>query len=190
MAQWERVKWSEARQILDILKVPPAQRIQPDEVEPIAYFQALRAAGRRVEAIQFLGQALPRLESVAWAARAVRGLRGEAASDTAEAKALKATLLWLQDTSEARRRTAFDAAADCEATSAERLAALAAFFSGGSIAPADCTPLPAPREAAGRFAAGAVLVVAAGSGDIAAAHEACLEAGHALANHGLEGAEA
>ena len=68
--------------------------------------------------------------------------------------------------------------------------ALAAFFSGGSIAPADCTPLPAPREAAGRFAAGAVLVAAAGSGDIAAAHEACLEAGHALASHGLEGPDA
>ncbi len=189
MADWARVKWSEAGQILEILKVPQDARLS-DAVAPADYFQALRQAKQRAEAVHFLGQALPRLESVAWAARAVRDLRGDEPSAPAEARALRATLLWVQNASEPRRRQTFDAAEACDPTSAERLAALAAFFSGGSIAPADSPqPLPAPRDAAGRFASGAVLVAAAGRPDQAAALDACLDAGAAMAQWGLEGAD-
>lgn len=189
MADWDRVKWSEAGQILDILGTAPDARVAPDASTPSAYFQVLRTAEKRVEAVQFLGQALPRLESVAWAARAVRDLRGEDQAPAAEAKALRAVLLWVQDTTETRRRATFDAAEACDPVSAERLAALAAFFSGGSIAPPDCPPLPAPRDAAGKFASGAVLVATAGARDMTAALDACLDAGEALAHQGLEGAQ-
>jgi len=187
MADWERVKWSEARQVLDVLGAPPTERGEGEDGPPQQYFLALRQAGKRAEAAKFLGQALPRLEAVAWAARAVRDLRGDGVAPAAESKALRATLLWLQDTTEARRRATYDAAEQCDTASAERLAALAAFFSGGSIAPANCPALPAPRDSAGKFASGAVLVAAAAAKDLSAALDACLDAGDALARHGLEG---
>lgn len=146
---------------------------------PRAYFDALRAAGRDSDAVEFLSQALPRWEAVAWAARSVRDLSSP--GDEADARALKAALLWIQDPTEERRRAAQVAAEDAEPDSPARLAALAAFYSGGSIAPADAEILPAPRDAAGRFAAGAILTVAARSDDMDAALAASLGAGSAIA---------
>ena len=183
--EWTRVKWSEARQILSILDVPTEAPAADPAGSPKAYFDALRAAGQLPDAVSFLAQALPRLEAVTWAARSVRDVGDARQRKPAEAAALKAALLWVQDPSESRRRAAFDAAAAADASSAEALAALAAFFSGGSIAPGEYEPIPAPRDAAGRFAAGAVLIAAVNSGDMNAALNRCLDAGEALAAEGL-----
>jgi len=186
-AEWTRVKWSEARQITRLLAWEASPGDPDGSAPPRRYFEALRAAGRGVEAADFLGQALPRWETVAWAARAVRDLTDPADAKPANAAALKSALLWVQDPTEARRRAAFDAAEAAPATSAERFAALAAFFSGGSIAPADCDPLPAARDAAGRFAAGAVLLAAFSAPDPASALSRCLDSGAALAGPAEEG---
>ena len=183
--QWRRVKWSEARQVSAILgwpeDDPPAALTSP----PRDYFVALRGAGRDADAAAFLGQALPRLEAVAWGARSVRDIRDGVRKGSAEAAALKAALLWVQDPSESRRRACFDAAMAADGASAEALAAMAAFYSGGSVAPPDNPPVPAPKDAAGRFASGAVLVAAAGAPDMAAALARCLDAGDTMASAGL-----
>lgn len=189
MAEWDRVKWSEARQVAAILGWEEEGAPAPYGSPPHAYFHALRERGRREEAAAFMGQALPRLEAVAWAARAVRDLKGDPGAG-AESAALRAALLWVQDPSESRRRRAFEAAAAADAGSAEALAAMAAFYSGGSVAPPQCPPLPAPREAAGRFASGAVMVAAAGASDPRAALDACLDQGEQLAARGLGEASA
>jgi hypothetical protein len=161
----------------------PVRPNDPDGgLAPSAYFDALRTAGRHIEAAEFLGQALPRWEAVAWAVRAVRDVRPADARGAAESAALKAALLWVQDPTENRRRSAFAAAEGADATAPERLAALAAFYSGGSVAPADCAPLPAPKEAAGRFAAGAVLVAALSAPKPDKTLAACLDAGVAMAS--------
>ena len=68
MAGWSRVKWSEARQVLDILRAKEAAASPEAAMAPAAYFDHLRAGDRDNEAAKFLGQALPRLEAVAWAA--------------------------------------------------------------------------------------------------------------------------
>ena len=186
---WNRVKWTEAGQIAERLewKEPlGADATTPPE----AYFATLRQAGRLNDAVFFLGQALPRFETVAWAARAVRDLRVTPLPPGPDAEALKATLLWVQDPSENRRRTAFDAAGKAPDTSAERLAAFAAFFSGGSIAPPDCPAVQAPPDAAGRFAAVAVVVAAIHSGDEAGALTRALDAGALIAQQGLGAAAA
>jgi hypothetical protein len=185
MAEWGRVKWSEAGQVSAVLGWSEAAAPAPLRDPPQAFYAALRAAGRDADAANFLAQALPRLEAVAWAARSVRDLRDGAASADAETAALNAALLWVQDPSEQRRRAAHAASESADPASPEALAALAAFYSGGSVAPADCPPLPAPPDAAGRFAAGAVLVAAARADDMAAALATCLTAGEALAAEGL-----
>ena len=146
----------------------------------------LRAAGRLNDAAFFLGQALPRYETVAWAARAVRDMRPAPLESGPDADALKAALLWVQDPSDARRRAAFEMAGKARTVGAERLVALAAFFSGGSLTPAEAPPVQAPNESAGLFAAGAVLMAAAKSDDQADALAKALDAGAAVATHGAD----
>ena len=177
MMAWPRVKWSAAGQITQILQWrDSAAAAEP----PQQFLESLKLAGRYAECVMFLGQALPRYEVVAWAARFVRDT-AQAAPASAEANALKAALLWVQDPGESRRRAAFDAAQSADPGRPETLAALAAYFSGGSVAPPDCEPLPAPPDTAGRFAAGAILVAAARSADEEPALKNAIAAGEALA---------
>jgi len=184
MSEWTRVKWTEARQILAILDWPAGYPDGDPSSRPKAFFDSLRSQRRLPEAASYLGQALPRFEAVAWAARSVQNVRETAPHQNvrgAEADALKAALLWLQDPSENRRRAAYDAAEKCRSDAPERMAALAAFFSGGSIAPPDCPPVQAQRDAAGRFAAGAVLAAAASTPELMGVLSSCLDTGDAIA---------
>lgn len=178
MRRWKQVKWTEAGQVAAMLGWPASER---DREAPEALFDRLRRDGRDDDAALFLGQALPRFEVVAWAARAVRDL-APADSPAPDAEALKATLLWLQDPSDSRRRAAFDAAAVASDASPQRMCALAVFFSGGSLAPVDLQPLLAPKDAAGKFAAGAVLTAATRSGRRQEGLSAALALGDALAS--------
>lgn len=187
--RWKRVKWTEAGQVSQLLGWAAEPEADAAMI-PELYFDRLRTAGRLQDAVFFLGQALPRRESVSWSARSVRDIVAGSQAPRPDVEALRATLLWTQDPSEARRRAAFEASERAADDSAARLTALAAFFSGGSIAPADCPPVLAPREAAGRFAAGAVVVAAMRSADPTAALNGALEAGDAIAASGLEGDEA
>jgi hypothetical protein len=180
MARWTHVRWSEAGQVAAVLRWPASAA---DGALPEAAFDALRAEGRAVEAAFFLGQALPRYEAVAWAVQTVRELTDPDPASAA-GEALKAALLWLQDPTEPRRRTAFEAAQRMDDGSPSRLCALAVFFSGGSLAPENLQPAPPPKDVAGRFAASAVLAAAAASGRRDAALAQALAAGDRLASGG------
>ena len=182
MRRWKQVKWTQAGQVAAILGWPESER---DADAPEVFFDRLLRDGRTDDAALFLGQALPRFEAVAWAAQAVRDLT---AADIPEpdAEALKAALLWLQDPSETRRRAAFDAAAKAGGVSPQRLCAMAVFFSGGSMAPADREPLLPPKDTAGTFAAGAVLTAATRSPRRQESLRSALALGDALAS-GREG---
>jgi hypothetical protein len=177
MKRWKQVRWTEAGQITAILGWPASEH---DTQPPEAFFDRLLEQGRDDDAAMFLGQALPRYEVVAWAAQTVRDL-APANLAAQDAEALDAALRWLTDPSDNRRRAAFDAAAKASGTSPQRMCALAVFFSGGSLAPADLEPLPAPKDAAGKFAAGAVLTAATRSGRRQEGLRAALALGEALA---------
>jgi len=86
----------------------------------------------------------------------------------------------VQNPSDQRRRAAFDAAQAADSCSPECMAAMAAFYSGGSIAPPDCQPVPAPRHAAGLIASGAICTAASRASDRKAALRSALKAGEAL----------
>jgi hypothetical protein len=181
---WTRVKWTEAGQVTGQLGwAAEAEAIA--RTPPQAYFAALRKAARLEDAAFFLGMALPRHETVGWAARAVRDLGEGRARPRPDADALKAALLWVQDPTEPRRRAAFEAAQGADTSGAERLAALAAFLSGGSMAPDNVQPVLAPKEAAGRLAAGAILLAAGSGPGRAVAINRALDDGDAIAQRGL-----
>ena len=181
---WNRVKWTEAAQVAALLD-DEADLGEDAHAAPKIYFEKLRGGGQLDEATFFLGQALPRFETVVWAARTVRDLRETPLKPGPDAEALKAALLWVQDPSDTRRRAAFEAANRVKGASAERLVAMAAFFSGGSITPADVPPVPAPKEAAGRFSAGAVLLAAIATKNKAAALNKALDTGSDIAEQGV-----
>jgi hypothetical protein len=179
MTGWSRTIWTEARQINALLGWPP----QPgDNARPDRFFDALRAEGRNRDATRFLGQALPRYEAVLWAARTVGRC-----SPHADPRVMDAVAAWLAAPSDALRRAAYDAARGAPDPSAARLCALAVFTSGGSLAPEDKPPYPAPKATVGRFAAGAVLIAAANSLPREAALDRALDDGNRLAMGEPEG---
>jgi len=186
MSEWTRVKWSEAAQVIELLDwATPSPEV--GRMPPQTYFQDLRKASRLEDAVFFLGLALPRHETVVWAARSVRDISEGRERSRAEADALKAALLWAQDPSELRRRAAFEAAKLAHHASAERLAAMAVFLSGGSLGPENVQAAPPPNDVAGKIGAGAILVAAAkGQHRIAAINHA-LDEGDAMARWGVNG---
>src|SRR5579871_4071709 len=178
MVEWTRVKWTEAGQITRVLGWDD-EPVETLTMPPCTFFAKLKSDGRLGHAVAFLAQALPRFDAVSWAVRFVHDSEPVAKPESPEANALKSALLWLQDPSEERRRTAFVAARKCKG--AESMAAMAVFFSGGSIAPLKCDPQPAPPDAAGRFAAVAVRIACARSADRERAFRTALETGERLA---------
>jgi hypothetical protein len=186
MSDWTRVKWTEAGQVIELLDwAAPSEAV--GRTPPQQYFQDLRQSKRLEDATFFLGVALPRHETVAWAARSVRDMSENLERPRADIDALRAALLWVQDPSEPRRRAAFEAAQLAHHTCAERLAAMAVFFSGGSLAPDNVQPVPAPNDVAGRIGAGAILVAASNRPDRLAAINRALDEGDAIARWGLNG---
>ena len=189
MNDWKLVKWTEAGQVTEKLGWPPEEAAIA-RAAPRDYFANLREGPRLEPAVFFLGVALPRMETVGWAARTVRDYGEGLRLPRGDADALKAALLWVQDPSEQRRRAAFAAAAFAADGSAERMTAMAAFFSGGSMTPENCAPVPAPPEIAGRFSAGAIIVAANRCPDRKAALNRALDVGEAIAQFGLDGVRA
>jgi hypothetical protein len=188
MSEWTRVKWTEAGQVVSFGD-EDATADKDWSLPPSDYFGRLRAQARREEAVKFLALALPRLEAVAWAARTVRDMTADAEPKPSRVRALRSALLWVSDPRENRRRAAHEAAQDCDMASAERLVAMGAFCSGGSIAPDDCPAVQPPRNAAGLFASGAVLYAAAVAPNRLAALDRALDAGARIAQDGLEAGE-
>lgn len=177
MKRWKQVRWTEAGQVTAILGWPVSEH---DQDPPEAVFDRLREEGRDDDAVLFLGQALPRYEVVAWAVRTVRELSPPDLAPR-DAAALDAAQQWLREPNDSRRRAAYDAAEAASSVSAQRMCALAVFFSGGSLAPPDLEPLPAPKDALGAFAAGAVLTAVTRSGRRQEGLRAALALGDALA---------
>jgi hypothetical protein len=135
-----------------------------DAVAAAASVPALLAdwleAGRHTEAVAFLAHALPVREGIWWAWLCARDAAGEAPPADVAAL-LAATHEWIADPGDVHRRTAFARAEEVGFGTPWGLAALAVFFSGGSLAPPSMEPvLPGEFDAA-RAVGGAISLGAA-----------------------------
>jgi hypothetical protein len=157
--------------------------ISGDDAAPEVFFAALRAAGRDVEAAQFLGLSLPRYEAVAWAAHV---LAKQSAQGPAEAKAIQAVRDWLREPSDLMRRAAAAAGEQIGEAAPAKLCATAVSLSGGSLTPVDAPPIPAPRHATGMLAAAAVLASAFTTPDARINLAAALDLGASIAADATE----
>jgi hypothetical protein len=135
--------------------------------DPGAYAQTLIAAGRAAEAIRLVACALTPREGVWWAWVSARHATQMSASSgkpvpPAAHAALDAVERWINQPTDEMRRAAWTAGQAAGLESPAGSAAAAAYFSAGSVAPADA-PLVPPPPGLHSFMIGAAVTLAAAS---------------------------
>jgi hypothetical protein len=127
---------------------------------PGAYIDALAAAGQFADAVRFLAHAMGRRECVWWACVCNRLVLDPSTPPVATA-ALVAAETWCYQPTEEHRRAAHAAAEAATLDHPPSLAAMGAFFSGGSVAPANVPqPVPPGPFHTARMVAGSVILCA------------------------------
>lgn len=143
-----------------------ARQLLRDEPKADIYVGMLLQRNLDQDALRFLAYRLPKREAVWWGALcAWKGLRPD--PPEADAAALHAAVLWVRDGSEANRRAAEAVGHAAGPATAAGCVALAAFWSGGSMAPEGLPDVaPAPFLTARSIDAAVSLAVAqAGIGE-------------------------
>lgn len=129
------------------------------EIAPAEFLDALMGEGLFLDAARFLAHALPKQEAVWWACQCARAVAGQGIAETAAA-ALTAAETWVEDPTDEHRRAALLAAEAAGIGTPAGCTALAAFLSGGSVAPKDCPEVAPGAHLTGRSVAGAVTIAA------------------------------
>ena len=151
-----------AKTALEICKNVPigdeAKAILTKDLSPRQFLDVLIDQGLFNDAVRFMAFALPKRESVWWGLRCAQQAYGASPAPEPMAKALKATDLWLNAPNEDNRRGAMTAAEVAGFGTPAGCAALAAFFSGGSMGPANVQAIPPGETLVPQAVAGAVML--------------------------------
>ncbi|ACL57985.1 DUF6931 family protein [Methylobacterium nodulans] len=169
-------RFTRAREVFEAFP-PVAEMIAtpPTDEAPARFARALAAGPTPEDAVAFCAHALPRREAVWWACVCVRALLGIRPGE--EDDALRAAEAWGSDPGEAQRRAAL-ARGEGDRRLATAWLALAAAWSGGSLAPPGEPPRPALPHMTARAATIAILTALARvtARERAARLGACVEA--------------
>ncbi len=138
------------------LTKPAAAAFRP-EFLPIEFATTLLAQGQHAEAIRFIAHALTPRDGVWWACQCARQSIG-AENTPEEEAALVAAERWVTELSDETRRAAFVAANVAGIGTASGNAALAVFYTGGSLTPPDAPPIIPAEFAAAPLVAGSVIL--------------------------------
>ena len=138
------------------LTKPAAALFKPDLL-PTEFAATLLAQGQHSEAIRFIAHALTPRDGVWWACQCARQSMGAETSPEEEA-ALVAAERWVTALSDETRRAAFVAANTAGSGTAAGSAALAVFYTGGSLTPPDAPPVAPAEFAAAPLVTGSVIL--------------------------------
>ena len=130
-----------------------------DDLTPIEFLSVLAGKEKFGDAVRVLAHLLPKRVAVWWACRCARQASGDQLPPKLEA-AVKAAETWIAELSEKTRYTAFSLANQAGLGTAAGCAAMAAFASEGSLAPADDPVVPPPEGLAAQLVAASVLIAA------------------------------
>jgi hypothetical protein len=137
----------------------PARALLRPEMSPKQFLNALMDNQQYAEAIRFLAHALRKPEAVWWACACAKEAAGPSPAQPAAA-ALHAAEKWVSTQAEESRHAALAAAEKAGLTTPAGCAALAAFLSGGSLAPPTVPAVPPAEGACAQAVAGAVVLSA------------------------------
>lgn len=161
-----------AKPAAELLKIvtlsDDAKKVPPENLTAAAFADQLAKKKLYVDAVRFLAHALPKREGVWWAIRSVR--QAPATPSGAAATALAAAEKWVKDPSEENRRAAQPAAEKAGFGTPAGSAAMAAFWSGGSLGPPNAAPVPPDEQMTAQGVAAAVLLAGL-TGEPTKAHE-------------------
>jgi hypothetical protein len=132
--------------------------LRPD-LHPLDFVALLMEQALFGDAVRFIAHALPKREAVWWGWVCARRAAGENPQPKIKA-ALDATERWIAQPNDDNRRLAMAAAQKAELGTAAGCAGLAAFFSGGSLAPPDAPPVPPGEFLTAKAVSGAVIFAA------------------------------
>lgn len=137
------------------------QLLRSDDVRggPREFLALLMAKEQFAEAIRFLAHALPRRECVWWAWVCARKVSAADAAPAVRA-ALEATERWIVQPTEEHRRATMEHAQAADLGTPAGGAALAAFFTGGSMGPPEAPVIPPGEFLTAKAAASAITLAA------------------------------
>lgn len=124
-----------------------------------AYVDTLVGGELYTDAIQLIAHLLPPREGVAWACYCTRSVLGDD-PDPVDVVALEAAEAWVREPTAPAGRAAEAAAEDTELETAAGMTAMAAFWCGDNIAPADLPAVEPAEDLAAKGVGGAVLLAA------------------------------
>jgi hypothetical protein len=131
----------------------------PDGASPVAYLNDLLAAKNLGEAVQFFAFALPAREAVWWACLCSRATLPDPVPPPLQ-EAVDAAEAWVRNPTEDHRRAAMSRGKATDRKSPAAWAAIAAFWSGGSLAPENLPEVPPAPHLMGCAVAAAVTLAA------------------------------
>ena len=129
------------------------------EMHPLDFVALLMEKALYPDAVRFIAHALPKREAVWWGWVCARRAAGDNPQPKIKAS-LEATEKWIAQPSEDNRRSAMAAAQKAELGTAAGCAGLAAFFSGGSLAPPEAPVVPPGEFLSAKAVSGAVIFAA------------------------------
>ncbi|KPK35885.1 MAG: hypothetical protein AMJ65_17025 [Phycisphaerae bacterium SG8_4] len=136
-----------------------AQALFADDQTPKEYVELLIEREHYPDAVRFLAHALPKREAVWWAWVSAKRIAGE--DPPLETRAvLEATEAWIKEPTDQNRRVAMAKAEAADLSTSAGCAGLAAFFSGGSLAPPDVDAVPPGEYMAAKAIAGSIVLAA------------------------------
>ena len=136
-----------------------AQPLLSDDQTPEELLELLLEHEHFADAARLLANRLPKREAVWWACRCVRRIAGNEPAD-ADTQALEAAEQWVMEPNEDHRRATMPLAEALEFGTPASWAAVAAFWSEGSLAPPDAPDVPPDEHLAAKAVAGAVILAA------------------------------
>lgn len=160
MTALTKVQASTAAEICRLYELDPdAAALLDEATTPASFMERLMAEQRFADAARFLAYALPKREAVWWACLCARAVTTEEVSPDNLA-ALDAAEAWVYKPIDENRRKAMALAEKTPMDSCASWAAVAAFWSAGSMAPEDAPAVPPGEELTGAAVSGAVILAA------------------------------
>ena len=138
---------------------PEAAQLATPGVTPDRFVDAMVEKAQLIDAVRYLANALLQREAVWWACLAARAALGSARRPS-DIDSVTAAEAWVYKPTEENRRAAMTKAQATKFDTPSAWAAVAAFWSGGSMAPPDVPIVPPPPFLIGRAVAGAIMLAA------------------------------